>query len=77
MLCRLWKGVRVSLVRVRNREPARGKPPPVVARAATNRPSLPTGMKERDRKPHLPCKQGMATSVALQPQLTAYGGSFY
>jgi hypothetical protein len=45
--------------------------------SAHDTPSLPTGMKERNRKPHLPCKQGMATSVALQPQLTAYGGSFY
>ena len=33
MLCRLWKVVRVSLFRVRNREPARGKSPPCVARS--------------------------------------------
>lgn len=40
-------------------------------------PARPGTERARYVKPHLPCKQGMATSVALQPQLTAYGGSFY
>jgi len=31
---------------------------------------------DKTRRPHLPCRQGMATGVALEPQLTACGDSF-